>query len=70
LPGPAQSSAELPSQRLNQACAIANRKGLYRLKNITAILQSNRDKLQEQAPLQAILLLQDHDNIRGSQSFH
>jgi transposase len=59
-----------PAPRLNQACAIANREGLYRLKNITAILQSNRDRLQEQAPLQVTLLPQDHDNIRGPQSFH
>lgn len=59
-----------PAQRLNQACAIANRAGLYRLKNITAILQSNRDQLPESAPLQATLLPQAHDNIRGPQSFH
>jgi hypothetical protein len=55
---------------LNQACAIANRQALFKLKNIKAILQSNRDKLPDTAPLQETVLPQEHDNIRGPRSFH
>lgn len=59
-----------PSGRLNQACAIANKEALFKLKNIKAILQSHRDKLPDVAPLQSPLLPQDHENIRGARSFH
>jgi 1-deoxy-D-xylulose 5-phosphate reductoisomerase len=58
------------SARLNKACAIANKESLYRLKNVKAILQSNRDKLPETSPVQLSLLPQDHINIRGAGSFH
>lgn len=59
-----------PAARLNQACAVANREALYKLKNIKAILQSNRDRLPESAPTQLSLLPQEHENIRGPRSFH
>jgi hypothetical protein len=58
------------SERLNQACAIANQESLFKLKNVKAILQSNRDKLPESLPVQLSLLPQDHENIRGAKSFH
>jgi hypothetical protein len=59
-----------PSDRLNQACAIANKEALFKLKNVKAILQSNRDKLPTSSPVQFSLLPQDHENIRGAKSFH
>jgi hypothetical protein len=55
---------------LNQACAIANKEALFKLKNVKAILQSNRDKLPTSSPVQFSLLPQDHENIRGAKSFH
>jgi len=58
------------SERLNKACAIANKESLFRLKNVKAILVSNRDKLPDTAPVQLSLLPQDHVNIRGAKSFH
>jgi hypothetical protein len=58
------------SERLNKACAIANKESLLRLKNVKAILASNRDKLPETSPVQLSLLPQDHINIRGAKSFH
>ena len=59
-----------PAARLNQACAIANKEALFKLKNVKAILHSNRDKLPESSPGQLSLLPQDHENIRGAKSFH
>ncbi|WP_174626585.1 IS21 family transposase [Candidatus Methylobacter favarea] len=59
-----------PADRLNQACAIANKEALFKLKNVKAILQSNRDKLPTASPVQFSLLPQDHENIRGAKSFH
>ncbi|WP_442497231.1 IS21 family transposase [Methylobacter sp. sgz302048] len=59
-----------PPERLNRACALANQAGLYRLKNIKAILHSNRDQLPETLLVQPSLLPQDHENIRGPKSFH
>ena len=44
-------SRDYPTQRLNRACALANREGLLRLKQIKAILKSNRDQLPEQVSL-------------------
>ena len=58
------------AERLNQACAIANKEALFKLKNVKAILQSNRDKLPESSPVQLSLLPQNHENIRGAKSFH
>ncbi len=58
------------AERLNQACAIANQEALFKLKNVKAILQSNRDKLPACSPVQLSLLPQDHANIRGAASFH
>jgi hypothetical protein len=63
-------SRSYPAERLNLACAIANRKALFKLKNIKAILHSNLDQLPESIPLQVSLLPQDHENIRGATSFH
>mgnify|MGYP001029982126 CR=1 FL=1 len=59
-----------PPERLNASCRIANREGLNRLKQIRAILNSNRDQLQEQLPLTTTELPQNHANIRGPESFH
>lgn len=58
-----------PAERLNRACAIANRDGLYHLKNIKAILVNNRDQLADLSPEPTILLPQDHENIRGPGHF-
>jgi len=58
------------SERLNKACAIANQEALFKLKNVKAILQSNRDKLPDTAPVQLSVLPQHHENIRGAKSFH
>lgn len=63
-------SRKYPEQRLNNACAIANKKSLYRLKNIKNILQSNQDKLPPENDKQLSLLPQDHENIRGPKDFH
>ena len=58
-----------PATRLNAACAIANREGLNRLKQLKSVLQSNRDQLPHQQEL-TIELPQDHENIRGPKNFH
>ena len=63
-------SRTYPAQRLNNACAIANQHKLYRLKQIKAILLSNRDQLLPEAKEQPSLLPQSHENIRGPKSFH
>ena len=62
-------SKQYPASRINAACRIANRSGLYRLKQVRAILKSNRDQLPEQLSLAADLP-QDHENIRGPHNFH
>jgi hypothetical protein len=62
-------SHEYPAQRINAACKIANREGLLRLKQIKAVLKSNRDRLPEQLDLE-VELSQDHENIRGPNTFH
>ena len=58
-----------PATRLNAACRIANAAGLNRLKQIKAILKSNRDQLPEQLSLEAELP-QDHENIHGPHNYH
>jgi len=63
-------SRSYPPARLNNACAIANQHGLYRLKQIKAILQSNQDQLLPKQQEQQPLLPQSHENIRGPKSFH
>jgi len=63
-------SKSYPASRLNNACAIANQQGMYRLKQVKAILQSNQDKLRPKDDEQLLLLPQSHENIRGPQSFH
>lgn len=63
-------SRAYPPTRLNNACAIANKNSLYRLKQIKAILQSNQDQLLPEQKEQASLLPQSHENIRGPKSFH
>ncbi len=59
-----------PGARLNNACSIANKHHLYRLKQVKAILLSNQDKLLTQDNKQLPLLPQSHENIRGPKSFH
>ena len=63
-------SRSYPPDRLNKACAIANKNGLYRLKHIKEILISNRDKLVEIDQSPQPTLPQGHENIRGPHSFH
>jgi len=60
---------QYPAKRVDAACRIANRSGLDRLKQVRAILKSNRDTLPEQLSL-AAELPQDHENIRGPHNFH
>ena len=62
-------SKQYPATRLNAACRLANQAGLDRLKQIKAILKSNRDQLPEQLSLTAELP-QDHENVRGPHNFH
>ena len=63
-------SRQYPVDRINAACAIANQKQLYRLRQIKSILESNQDRLQTQTDqTQLSLLPQTHENIRGPQSF-
>lgn len=59
-----------PGGRLNNACAIANKQSMDKLKNIKAILQSNQDKLPRDEHGVTVTLPQDHENIRGPKSFH
>lgn len=59
---------EYPSERLNSSCRLANREGLDRLKHLKAILHSNRDRLQQELPLNT-QLPQQHDNIRGPATY-
>lgn len=63
-------SKSYEAQRLNNACAIANKHSLYRLKHIKDILKSNQDKLPADTKEQLSLLPQSHENIRGAKSFH
>lgn len=63
-------SKSYEAQRLNNACAIANKHSLYRLKHIKDILKSNQDKLPTDTKEQLSLLPQSHENIRGAKSFH
>jgi hypothetical protein len=63
-------SRQYPANRLNKACAIANEKKLYRLKQVKSILQSNQDQLIKDPPRQETRLPQTHENIRGPKSFH
>lgn len=69
-PGLLNLQRSYPAERLNRACALANRDGLYRLKHIKAILLSHRDQLPDTVLVQTALLPQDHENIRGPSSFH
>jgi transposase len=62
-------SRAYPARRINAACKIANREGLLRLKQMKSILKSNRDQLPEQLDLETELP-QDHENIRGPNTFH
>lgn len=62
-------SHQYPSERLNAACKIANKKSLFKLKQIKSILKSNLDKLPEQLDLD-VELPQEHENIRGPNHYH
>jgi transposase len=62
-------SRQYPPERLNAACRIASKAGLFRLKQIKSILVSNRDRLPEQLSFETELP-QDHENIRGPRNFH
>jgi transposase len=63
-------SRSYPAQRLNKACLIANKNSLYKLKHIKDILLSNQDQLVSDAKESLPTLPQDHENIRGPESFH
>lgn len=62
-------SRSYPACRLDAACALANREQLYRLKQIKSILKANRDQLPEQLEL-STTLPQEHENIRGPDTYH
>jgi len=59
---------EYPSCRLEAACKLANSEGLTRLKQIKAVLKSNRDQLGKEIQLD-MNLPQQHENVRGAASF-
>jgi hypothetical protein len=63
-------SRSYPAERLNKACAIANKNSLYRLKHIKDILLSNQDQLLPESKESLPILPQSHENIRGAKSFH
>ncbi len=63
-------SRSYPAERLNKACAIANKNSLYRLKHIKDILLSNQDQLLPESNESLPALPQSHENIRGPKSFH
>lgn len=63
-------SRSYPAQRLNKACAIANKNSLYKLKHIKDILQNNQDQLLPENKESLPTLPQMHENIRGPKSFH
>jgi transposase len=63
-------SRRYPAQRLNKACAIANKNSLYKLKHIKDILLSNQDQLALEAKESLPDLPQAHENIHGPESFH
>ena len=63
-------SRSYPATRIDNACKLANKQSLYRLKQIKSILKSNRDQLPEQLELQTTELPQDHENVRGPHHFH
>jgi hypothetical protein len=63
-------SRSYPAERLNKACAIANKNKLYKLKNIKDILLSNQDQLLPDNQKLLPDLPQSHENIRGPKSFH
>ena len=63
-------SRRYPAKRINNACTIANKHRLYRLKQIKSILESNQDQLLGETKEALTLLPQTHENIRGPQSFH
>ena len=62
-------SREYPALRINKACCIAISENLWRLKQVKAILQSNRDRLPQQLSVDTPLP-QDHENIRGPKNYH
>jgi len=63
-------SRNYPEERLNKACAIANKQGLYRVKQVKSILTSNLDKLPQSNEQETISIPQDHENIRGPKDYH
>jgi transposase len=63
-------SRSYPAERLNKACAIANKNSLYKLKHIKDILRSNQDQLLPENKESRPALPQTHENIRGPESFH
>lgn len=63
-------SRNYPEERLNKACAIANKQGLYRVKQVKSILVSNLDKLPQSNEQETLSIPQDHENIRGPKDYH
>ena len=63
------SQYHLAEQLLNNSCRLATQEGLNRLKQIKSILESRRDELPGHS-IVTLELPQDHENIRGPQSFH
>ena len=56
-------------QRLNDACGVANRNGLTRLKQVREILKNGMDKLPLFEEEDDFALPQDHGNIRGADQY-
>ena len=63
-------SRQYPAYRLERACQIARQQQLWKLKQVKSLLQANLDRLPEHMDANNTLLPQDHENIRGPESFH
>ena len=61
---------EYPASRVEACCQLANREGLVRLKQLKSVLASGRDHQLPASQLSYPELPQEHENIRGPQSFH
>ena len=56
-------------QRLEDACRVANRNGLMRLKQVKELLRNSRDKLALLEEEENVGLPQNHENIRGPEQY-
>ena len=56
-------------KRLDDACRVANRNGLLRLKQVKELLRNNMDKLPLLDEEENLALPQNHENIRGPEQY-